>query len=151
MHLSSQLMAEGITELDPEKLERGAPEIETGAAMVVQAVNDVGRLVPRSAIAGAGAGLEMRAQAMERIARVNGGNGDDILIAGRTSYDDRTSANQQALGGIRNEWVRTDATYQVRIDHLSGATPGGLNGTYYLKAAPQGQTVFDDTGRATGA
>jgi hypothetical protein len=88
---------------------------------------------------------------MEPIARVNGGNGDDILIAGRTSYDDRTSANQQALGGLRNEWVRTDATYQVRIDHLSGATPGGLNGAYYLKAAPQGQTVFDDTGRATGA
>jgi hypothetical protein len=42
--------------------------------------------------------------------------------------------------------VRTDATYKVRIDHLSGATPGGLNGTYYLKAAPQARTVFDDTG-----
>jgi Ca2+-binding RTX toxin-like protein len=77
---------------------------------------------------------------------VNGGNGDDMLIAGRTSYDDRTTANQQALCGIRTEWVRTDAGYQVRINHLTGVTPGGLNGTSYLKGAPPGQTVFDDSG-----
>jgi hypothetical protein len=42
----SNLVGEGITEFDPGKLERGATEIETGAAMIVQAVDDVGRLVP---------------------------------------------------------------------------------------------------------
>ncbi|MDQ3929657.1 MAG: hypothetical protein M3328_11000, partial [Chloroflexota bacterium] len=52
---------------------------------------------------------------------------------------------QQALCGIRREWLRTDITYQEKIDHLSGATAGGLNGTIYLKATSPGQTVFNDT------
>ena len=73
------------------------------------------------------------------------GNGDDILIAAGSSYDERTPANLQALlCAIGREWLRTDLAYQARIDHLTGTTPGGLNGMIYLKATPPGQTVFDD-------
>jgi Ca2+-binding RTX toxin-like protein len=85
---------------------------------------------------------------------LNGGNGDDILIAGSSSYDARTPANLQALlCAIGREWQRSDVAYQTRINHLTGATPGGLNGTSYLKAGAPGQTVFDDTSqdRLTGA
>jgi len=80
------------------------------------------------------------------------GNGEDILIAG-SSYDARTPANLQALlCAIQREWLRTDIGYQARINHLTGATPGGLNGTNYLKGAAPGQTVFDDSSqdRLTG-
>jgi subtilisin family serine protease len=80
---------------------------------------------------------------------LGGQNGDDILIAGTTSYDTRTTASQQALCGIQAEWLRKDIGYQARIDHLTGATPGGLNGTYYLKATSPDQTVFNDTGPDT--
>jgi predicted extracellular nuclease len=74
-----------------------------------------------------------------------GGNGEDLLIAGSTSYDDRTTANLQALlCAIQREWLRTDLAYQARINHLTGSTPGGLNGPYLLKGAAPGQTVFDD-------
>jgi Ca2+-binding RTX toxin-like protein len=85
---------------------------------------------------------------------LNAGNGDDLLIAGSTSYDVRTPANLQALlCAIGREWLRTDLAYPARINHLTGATPGGLNGTTYLKASTSGQTVFDDTSqdRLTGA
>jgi Ca2+-binding RTX toxin-like protein len=82
------------------------------------------------------------------------GNGDDILLAGSSSYDGRTTANLQALlCAIQREWLRTDLAYQARINHLTGATPGGLNGPSYLKATAPGQTVFDDASqdRLTGA
>ncbi|MEO6457141.1 MAG: hypothetical protein ABIO92_02540, partial [Chloroflexia bacterium] len=57
-----------------------------------------------------------------------------------------------ALCGIGREWLRTDISYQAKINHLSGATPGGLNGTIYLKATSPDQTVFNDTSvdRLTG-
>ena len=38
------------------------------------------------------------------------------------------------------EWKRPDLSYQERIDHLTGKTAGGLNGTTNLKAS----TVKDD-------
>jgi Ca2+-binding RTX toxin-like protein len=85
---------------------------------------------------------------------LNAGNGDDILIAGSTSYDGRTAANLQALlCAIGREWLRNDLAYPARINHLTGVTPGGLNGTSYLKATAPGQTVFDDSGqdRLTGS
>ncbi len=85
---------------------------------------------------------------------LNAGNGDDILIAGSTSYDTRTPAHLAALlCAIQREWQRSDLSYQARINHLTGATPGGLNGTSYLKTTPPGQTVFDDSSqdRLTGA
>ena len=81
---------------------------------------------------------------------LSGGNGDDLLIAGSTSYDARTPANLQALlCAIQPEWLRTDITYAARISHLTGATPGGLNGANFLKASGAGQTVFDDSSRDT--
>lgn len=42
----SDLLAEGITEFDLGKIEQGAREIEKGGTMVLQAVDDVQRLVP---------------------------------------------------------------------------------------------------------
>lgn len=71
-------------------------------------------------------------------------NGNDILVAGSTAYDAWTTTNQQALCGIGREWLRTDIIYQAKIDHLSGASAGGLNGAICLKAASPGQTVFHD-------
>src|SRR5207302_5325888 len=55
---------------------------------------------------------------------LRGGGGDDILIGGYTDYD----ANVQALLAVMKEWGRTDATYNTRVNHLSG-TSGGLNGS----------------------
>jgi Ca2+-binding RTX toxin-like protein len=72
-------------------------------------------------------------------------DGNNILIAGSTSYDAHTTATQQALCGIGRKWLRTDIIYQAKIDHLSGASAGGLNGAICLKAASPGQTVFNDT------
>jgi uncharacterized repeat protein (TIGR01451 family) len=73
---------------------------------------------------------------------LTGSLADDILIAGRTSYDEATAANQLALCSIYAEWSRLNLSYQARINHLTGATGGGLNGTNLLQP---GQTVFDDT------
>jgi Ca2+-binding RTX toxin-like protein len=67
---------------------------------------------------------------------LNGGNSDDILIGGTTDFD----ANLAALNAIMAEWARTDLGYQSRIDHLTGAVSGGLNGPYLLSSA----TVHDD-------
>ena len=67
---------------------------------------------------------------------LRGGAGDDILIGGTTDWD----ANLTALASLRAEWGRTDLTYQGRINHLTGAVSGGLNGSYFLNA----QTVHDD-------
>jgi len=64
------------------------------------------------------------------------GNGDDILIGGTTDYD----ANFAALASLLAEWGRTNLGYQDRINHLTGATSGGLNGTNRLTSA----TVHDD-------
>jgi hypothetical protein len=47
----------------------------------------------------------------------------------------------KALIAIQAEWT-SGATYQQRINHLTGATPGGLNGANTLVP---GTTVFDDT------
>jgi hypothetical protein len=41
------------------------------------------------------------------------------------------------------EWARVDADYPTRINHLLGTQIGGLNGTNYLRGAPN-QTVWDD-------
>jgi Ca2+-binding RTX toxin-like protein len=67
---------------------------------------------------------------------ITGGGDDDIVIGGYTTFD----ANAAALTALLNEWKRTDLTYQDRIDHLTGAVGGGLNGTNYLKST----TVNDD-------
>jgi hypothetical protein len=64
---------------------------------------------------------------------LQGGNDSDLLIDGTTVYDN----NLTALMAIRSEWSRTDADYQTRMDHLTGALAGGLNSN----AVVNGQTV----------
>ena len=76
--------------------------------------------------------------------RIDGGNGEDILIAGLTSFDAFSAAAVQALFAIQSEWLRTDQNYEQRVNHLSGTAPGGLNGTFLLRATGPGRTVFDD-------
>jgi Ca2+-binding RTX toxin-like protein len=73
--------------------------------------------------------------------KLTGSPADDILIAGDTSYDEPTAASQKALCAIYAEWSHIGLSYQARINHLTGATSGGLNGSYLLKP---GQTVLDD-------
>lgn len=75
---------------------------------------------------------------------LTGSLADDIVIAGGTGYDEATTANQKALCSIYAEWSRLNLSYQARIDHLTGAAGGGLNGANLLKP---GQTVFDDTSK----
>ena len=68
-----------------------------------------------------------------------GGDGDDLLFAGIpgsgttfaniVSYD----VNPTALRRISDEWNRTDLGYADRIDHITGATEGGLNGDFRLR------------------
>src|SRR5262249_26025751 len=72
---------------------------------------------------------------------LNGGNGEDILIAGPTSFDAYSLPGVQSLRAIQEEWLRTDATYDQRVQHLGGITPGGLNGTFLLSAMNPGATV----------
>jgi uncharacterized delta-60 repeat protein len=67
---------------------------------------------------------------------LHGGSGEDVLIGGITDYD----ANLTALRALRTEWVRTDAAYATRIQHLRGLQSGGLNGAYVLT----GSTIHDD-------
>jgi Ca2+-binding RTX toxin-like protein len=67
---------------------------------------------------------------------LTGGAGEDVLIGGTTSYD----ASVAQLQGLMAEWKRTDLAYQQRIDHLTGKTAGGLNGSAQLTA----KTVKDD-------
>src|SRR5262245_19308616 len=67
---------------------------------------------------------------------LRGAGGSDLLIAGATDFD----ANVSALSSFRAEWGRRGLGYQGRINHLTGATPGGRNGTNLLTPA----TVHDD-------
>jgi hypothetical protein len=67
---------------------------------------------------------------------LHGGGADDLVIGSATSFD----ADLGALAALRSEWARTDADYQARFDHLTGAQNGGLNGSILLTS----QTVTDD-------
>jgi Ca2+-binding RTX toxin-like protein len=67
---------------------------------------------------------------------LRGSGDDDLLIGGTTDFD----TNLAALTALLREWRRRDLSYQARIDHLTGATGGGLNGGYLLTAL----TVHDD-------
>ena len=63
-----------------------------------------------------------------------GAQGDDILIAGTTAFDNQ----EAALAAIMAEWGSADS-YATRVKYLSQG--GGLNGSFLLKAT----TVFDDS------
>src|SRR5262249_61658588 len=77
--------------------------------------------------------------------RVSSG-GQDILIAGSTSYN----SNEVALGALLAEWSSTDSL-ATRIADLTDNTAspyftGGLNGNYFLLNSGPNQTVFNDGG-----
>lgn len=69
-----------------------------------------------------------------------GGNCDDIMVAGRTSFDAGTDDDIRAVTKLLNEWMGSQS-YETKISRLTGVTTGGLNGTILLKP---GVTVFDD-------
>jgi autotransporter-associated beta strand protein len=72
--------------------------------------------------------------------KLKGGKDNDLLITGYTAFD----GSDDALGAIMAEW-NSSRTFAVRVDNLRG--PGSdprLNGTYFLKSAGPGRTVFDD-------
>jgi Ca2+-binding RTX toxin-like protein len=76
---------------------------------------------------------------------LHGHNGEDLLIAGYTSFDDRS----WALAAILNEW-NSGRSYDDRISNLRGVSSQGdifqsrLNQDYYLRADSPEETVFDD-------
>ena len=65
--------------------------------------------------------------------------GEDILIGSTTAYD----ANETAMAALLAEWSSAQS-YAQRVAHLSGQTPGGLNGSFVLRTTGAGATVFDD-------
>jgi Ca2+-binding RTX toxin-like protein len=71
---------------------------------------------------------------------LSGGSGDDVLVGGASNIGE----NLAAWGAIMDEWARTDATYNTRVDHLSGTLGGGLNGALVLNDS----TLDDDGGAA---
>jgi len=62
--------------------------------------------------------------------QLQAGSGGAILIGGTTSYD----GNAAALSAFLAEWGRTDIDYLTRIAHLTGTSPGGLNGSCFLNS-----------------
>jgi len=72
-----------------------------------------------------------------------GGNGEDLLVGGRTSYDEGSDADVVALTSILKEWS-SGGRYETRIDHLTGVTPGGLNSAGTFRLSGPNQNVFDD-------
>jgi Ca2+-binding RTX toxin-like protein len=70
-----------------------------------------------------------------------GGNGNDLLIGNKVAYEDDLGAMRL----VRQEWARTDNTLAERMDHLTGALPGGLNGSYFLGTTTiQEDSAVDD-------
>ena len=72
----------------------------------------------------------------DRGAALVGGNRDDLLIAGKTSYDD----NDEALLALLNEWA-SDTDYDQRVDNVRNGA-GSLAGTGIRLES--GVTVMDD-------
>jgi hypothetical protein len=114
----------------------------TGGIVNIQTVHGdqgsdilVGATGPVTLIGGAGPSLLIGGVGS---ATLQGGKAGDLLIGEATSFD----ANIAALVAILAEWSRTDLSYQQRIDHLRGITPGGRNGSFLLKASGMGQTVI---------
>jgi hypothetical protein len=60
---------------------------------------------------------------------LSGGDGEDMLFGGFTTYDNRPDV----LRLIAAEWGRSDLGYADRLDHITGATTGGLNGNFRMR------------------
>ncbi len=78
------------------------------------------------------------------------GSSDDILIGGTTDFDLTSTAmtydaKVQALEAIMAEWGRTDASYAMRVAHLSGTMSGGLNGSAFLNTSTVHSNGAPDT------
>jgi len=72
---------------------------------------------------------------------LEGGNGQDILIGGSTIHD----GSDTALRAIFGEWHYRYGSYQLNIQHLTGAATGGQNGDILLLFQGQpSDTVLDD-------
>jgi Ca2+-binding RTX toxin-like protein len=75
-----------------------------------------------------------------RIARLNGGDGEDILIGGTTAYDHDLSS----LDAIMAEWTRTDIDYNTRsADLLNGLLATGKVKSNGQANTLQGQAALD--------
>ena len=69
-----------------------------------------------------------------------GGNDDDVLFAGRTSFD----TNITALTLLQAEWTSAN-NYATRVANLTNGTGSVLNSTgVKLKTSGVGQSVFGD-------
>jgi Ca2+-binding RTX toxin-like protein len=68
-----------------------------------------------------------------------GGAGDDILLSDCSNCE----TNFAALAALQREWTRTTATYAQRVAHITGS-PGGLNGSVFLKAPGIAKDTFAD-------
>lgn len=74
------------------------------------------------------------------IDQLDGGADDDLLIAPTLTHD----LDLDALLAIRAEWI-SGSDYATRIEHLTGVTPGGLNGSTILTTTPpETASIFDD-------
>jgi hypothetical protein len=93
-------------------------------------------------LGGSGRSLLIADRGASNITGGSGGsaNGGDILIAGYTSYDTVSAANQAALMSILAEWQSSDS-YATRFSDIDTGTGGGLNGSNRLN---YGTTVFDN-------
>jgi hypothetical protein len=91
---------------------------------------------------GSGRSLLIADRGVSNITGGSGGsaNGGDILIAGYTSYDTVSAANQAALMSILAEWQSSDS-YATRFSDINTGTGGGLNGSSKLN---YGTTVIDN-------
>jgi hypothetical protein len=71
-------------------------------------------------------------------------NGEDLLIAGITEYDEYTPANAIALSNLVMEWNRTGVgnSYTARVNRILGNTPGS---SFVLRPSSPNKNVFDDT------
>jgi len=94
-------------------------------------------------VGGSGRSFLIADKGASKITGGSGGsaNGGDIQIAGYTSYDTMTAANEAALMSILAEWQSTDS-YAARFTDINTGAGGGLNGSNQLN---YGTTVFDNT------
>ncbi|HEX2051269.1 MAG TPA: PKD domain-containing protein, partial [Actinomycetota bacterium] len=77
---------------------------------------------------------------------LDGGRAQDVLAAGPSVWDAPTDANMTALCRLQLEWT-SRATRTVRIEHLEGTRPGGLNGDALVVVDGAARTMLDDASR----
>jgi phospholipase C len=72
--------------------------------------------------------------------KIRAGSGGSILIGGTTDFD----SNAEALRALLKEWSSTSETFQQKMDHLTGAVPGGQNELTSTKYLLTTATVHDN-------